>query len=59
MKTKFQQLKQNLSSIHWPSRKELIRDTTVCAVTSVTLATFIALWSHVIELIVNFVISKI
>lgn len=59
MKQKLQLLKQNLSSIHWPARKELIKDTTVCVVTSAALATLIALWSHAIELIVNFVLSKI
>lgn len=59
MKNKINQLKQNLSSIHWPSKKDLTKDTTVCVVTSVILATLIALWSSAIESIVNFVVSKI
>lgn len=59
MKKKINQLKQNLSSIHWPSKKDLTKDTTVCVVTSVILATLIALWSSAIESIVNFVVSKI
>ena len=59
MKAKIQQLKQNLSSIHWPARKDLVKDTAVCVITSATLATLIALWSHAIELVVNFVVSKI
>jgi preprotein translocase SecE subunit len=59
MKNKLNQIKQNLSTIHWPSRKELTKDTTVCVVTSIILATLIALWSSAIEEIVNFVVSKI
>ena len=59
MKKKINQLKQNLSSIHWPSKKDLTKDTTVCVVTSIILATLIALWSSAIESIVNFVVSKI
>lgn len=59
MKNKINQLKQNLASIHWPSKKDLTKDTTVCVVTSVILATLIALWSSAIESIVNFVVSKI
>jgi preprotein translocase SecE subunit len=59
MKNKINQLKQNLASIHWPSKKDLTKDTTVCVITSVILATLIALWSSAIESIVNFVVSKI
>lgn len=59
MKSKLNQIKQNLSTIHWPSYKELTKDTTICVVTSIILATLIALWSSAIEEIVNFVVSKI
>ena len=59
MKKKLTQLKQNLASIHWPSRKELTKDTAVCVITSAVLAVLIALWSSAIETIVNFVVSKI
>lgn len=58
MKKRFEKFKQNLASIHWPARKDLLKDTTVCVVTSAVLATLIALWSSVIELVVNFVVSK-
>lgn len=59
MKNKLNQLKQNLSTIHWPSRKDLTKDTAVCVITSAVLATLIALWSSAIEQIVNFVVSKL
>ena len=59
MKNKLNHIKQNLSTIHWPSRKDLTKDTNTCVVTSVILATLLALWSSVIEMIVNFVVSKI
>ena len=58
MKKHINNLKQNLASIHWPTRKNLLRDTNVCVITSAILATLIALWSAGIEVIVNFVISK-
>lgn len=49
--------KQNLASIHWPTRKELLKDTTICVVTSAILAILIALWTAGIEYVVNFVLS--
>ena len=59
MENKIQQLKQTLASIHWPTRPELIKDTTICEVTSAILATLISLWSGCIEIIVNFVIERV
>lgn len=59
MKKKLTQLKQNLTSIHWPPRKELLRDTAVCVIVSAVLSTLLALWSSAIEIIVNFVVTKI
>lgn len=59
MKKHIEKLKQNLASIHWPARKDLLKDTNVCVITSAILATLIALWSAGIEAIVNFVVSKI
>lgn len=50
-------LKSDIATIHWPSRKNLIKDTTTTMIVSFVLASFIAIWNMVIEYGVNWIVS--
>lgn len=50
-------LKNNVSAIHWPSKKTVIKKTSICIVSTVILSTAIACWTNVVEHVVNFLMS--
>lgn len=57
MENKFKKFKNNIASIHWPTKKILLRDTTMTVIVSAILATLIFGWSTLIEFGVNWVVA--
>lgn len=49
--------KDSVSRIHWPSFKELVRDTTFTVVVGSALALLISLWTSAIEIVVDWVMK--
>lgn len=50
-------IKNSVSGIHWPSRKEIVSDTLFTVMTTVVLVLLVYGWTSGIEHIMNWVVS--